>query len=358
MDGRDWWHRATAALAAWPVAWHDASRNRRWATAGERFLVVRHAGKKPHFYDVLLAWLEHQYPEVRARFELRLLTHRPRDWRPYVLHVPWLQDPVQGWSPTAYQQAERVAHACDSAGIPIINRVDRLANAGKAAGARIIASTGIRTAKMALFTNPREFLETRGGLALPLFVREDWRHGGLVCRADTEAELKRLPLDRFRRPVAVEVIDVQDERDGLYRKYRYIAAGDVGLPLSMHPCRSWFAKGTHTEFNEALRAEEEAYLSRPDPNHARLQQARQALGLEFVAFDYSYTRHGELVVWEANPYPFLHFGSERRGYRWPAVERTLAAMARLYLVRADLEVPPRLEAHCRLSGLESLARAA
>lgn len=358
MDGRDWWHRATAALAGWPVAWRDASRNRRWATAGERFLVVRHAGKKPQFYDVLLAWLEQHYPDVRARFELRLLSHHVRDWRPYVLHVPWLQDPVQGWSPTAYRQAQRLAQACDAASIPIINRVDRLANAGKAAGAQTIASTGIRTAKMALINNPREFLETRCGLALPLFVREDWRHGGLVGRADTEAELKRLPLTRFRRPVAVEVIDVQDAHDGLYRKYRCVAAGDVSLPHSMHPCRSWFAKGTHTEFNDSLRAEEVAYLSGPDPNDVRLQRARRALGLDFVAFDYSYTRDGQLVVWEANPYPLLHFGPVRRSYRWPAVERTLAAMARLYLVRAGLGVPPRLEEHCRLGSLESLARAA
>ena len=65
----------------------------------------------------------------------------------------------------------------------------------------------------------------------PLFVREDWRHSGPVCRVESPSELKNVPLRKFRRPVAVEFIDVRDQRDGLYRKYRYLAAGDVGFPL-------------------------------------------------------------------------------------------------------------------------------
>lgn len=343
MNLREIRYRTKAAFASLPLAWHDARRNRRFVAGTERFLIVRHAGNKPHFYDVLLKWLEANHPAVRARFELRQLNCTVRDWKPYVLHVPWLQDPVQAWSPRAYAQANRLAAECDARAVSIINRVDQLANAGKVEGAKRIASVGIRTAKMVRITDPSFFRETACGLEFPLFVRDDWRHGGPIHRADSLLEVKRMPLRQFRRPVATEIIDVRDPRDGLYRKYRYVAAGERGFPVSMHPCRSWYAKGSHTVFNELLRDEELAFITQPDPNHERLQAARRALGLDFIAFDYSYDRAGKLVVWEANPYPHLRFGSIHRQYRWPAVARVLAAMTWLYLSRAGLAVPSELD---------------
>ncbi len=332
-----------AILGHWPLRLHDAIQNRRFATADQRFLVVRHPSKNPFFYDVLLHWLEQSFPAVRSLFELRTIPFHIPHGSNYVLHIPWLQDPVQKWSPTVYRQANRLATQCDDLGIPIINRVDRLPNAVKSTGARLIGSAGIRTPKMALIDNADEFRETHGGLELPLLVREDWGHGGLVCRADTSAEVQKLPLRRFSRPVAVEFIDVQSRRDRLYRKYRYVAAGDLGIAHSMHVCKGWKAKGTEAEYTDALRDEELAYTSCPDPNHEQLQAARVALGLDFVAFDYSYDLAGRLIVWEANPYPHIHFSNTRRLYRRPATIRTLAAMVSLYFMRAALSVPAEIE---------------
>jgi hypothetical protein len=357
MPLRDFCYRAAGFFRGFALARDDARQNRRLALAEERFLVVRHAGKRPHFYNVLLDWLEEFHPQVRARFELRQLNQPVRDWSPYVLHVPWLQDPVQAWSPTAYRQANQLGAACQSRGIPVINPVDRLAHAGKASGASLIGATGIRTPRIVRITDWRLFCQTRAGLELPLIVREDWRHGGPICRADSPAELGRIPKRRFVRPIAVEFIDVRSS-DGLCRKYRYTAAGDVGVAQSLHPCKSWCAKGSHAEFNEKLRDEELAFIGEPDPNHMRLQAARRALQLDFVAFDYSYTHDGRLVVWEANPYPAIQFGTEHRRYRWPAVRRVLAAMARLYLVRAGLDVPPELDGELELCRHATSARAA
>jgi hypothetical protein len=325
----------------------DAATNRRLATSLARFLVVRHARKNQRFYDALLHWLETHHPSIRARFELRHLPCSVRDWSQFALHIPWLQDPVQAWSPTAFRQANRLAAECDAHAISIINRVDRLSNAGKARGAKLIATAGIRTARMARINDPNLFRETGNGLQFPFFVREDWRHGGPLYRVDSSLELRNVPLRKFRRPVAVEFIDVQNPRDGLYRKYRYLAAGDVGFALSMHPCRSWFAKGSHTEFNDSLRDEEVAYLNQPDPNQDSFQKARRVLELDFVAFDYSYDRDGRLVVWEANPFPAIQFGTVHRQYRWPAVARAFAAMTRLYLTRAGLAAPPEIERYMR-----------
>src|SRR5262245_14875026 len=339
MDVRDWWYRVTGAIAGVALARRDAQRNHRWATEEQRFLIVRHPRNKPHFYDVLLTWLEEHHPNLRRRFDLQRLPCHISDWRPYVLCVPWLQDPVQAWSPTAYDQANRLAAVCDARAIPIINRVDRLTAAGKASGASLIAKAGIRTAKMARIDDQALFRETRCGLTLPLFVREDWRHCGPVIRMDSEAEVRRARLSQFRRPVAVEFVDVRSPADGLYRKFRYLAAGEIGFPLSMHPSKAWFVKGSNTVFSDALRDEELHFLLHADPNHERLQAARHLLGLDFVAFDYSYDPEGRLVVWEANPYPTIHFGTAHRRYRWPAVARGLAAMTLLYLQRAGLAIP-------------------
>jgi len=319
-----------------------ALKNRRFARAPKRFLIVRHS-EKPHDYDVVIDWAQQRFPALRSLCELRLLPCRIRDWSPYVLHVPWLRDPVQRWSEEAYSQANWLAAECEARCIPIINRVDRLANAGKSTAARLMARAGLRTPRMLPINDVDEFRETAFGMNLPLIVREDWGHGQLMLRADEFADVRCIPLERFVRPIAVEYIDVNTDEDGLYRKYRYVAAGDVGITLSVHISKSWITKGKNCEFSDRLRDEEMAYIDSQDPHHELLERARKALELDFVAFDYGYDRSGQMIVWEANPLPLLHFQGGRRTYRNPPAERTLAAMLKLYLQRAGLPVPGELQ---------------
>ncbi len=141
----------------------------------------------------------------------------------------------------------------------------------------------------------------------------------------------------------MEFLETRDPRDGFYRKYRYVAAGDTGVPLHLHVKDHWFVKGANQLYSEEIRNEDVAYISGPDPNHEALQRARRALKLDFVAFDYSYDRAGRLVVWEANPYPYFHFIGGRRAYRSPAVERAFAAILKLYHERSGLPVPGEVE---------------
>lgn len=323
-----------AGMALW-----DALRNLRYAWSDRRFLVLHHPARQPFMYDVLLDWLAVFAPEARALFELHVLPFPVRDWSRYALHVPWLQDPVEAWSPSTFRRAARLAAACDRHGVPVVNRVERLANAAKSEGSRRIASAGFRTPRMARIEDPAEFRRSLLGIPLPLFVREDEGHGGPMLRADTEEEARALPVESLRRPVAVELVDVRSPADGLYRKYRYVVAGDAGVRQSMHVSRAWAARGSDTVFDEPLRDEEVAFLASPEPDHARFVAAREALGLDFVAFDYSLDAAGRPVVWEANPFPFLHFVGGRRRYRKAATERVLAAMTALYLSRAGMDVP-------------------
>ena len=320
----------------------DYSNNRRYANSETKFLVVRHGRVKPRRYDIILDWIEANFPEVRSYFELHQLPCRITDWSKYKLHLPWLQDPVQKWSMRTYRHACKISTRCDELNIPIINRVDNLLNASKSNGSRLIGSAGMRTPKVVCLHNIDTFKKDLGGLELPLIIRDDWGHGGVMHLIENMQQVKNLSLNGIARPIAIEFINTQSE-DGLYRKYRYTLAGDIGVPQSMHVRNIWLVRGNKTIHSDTLYNEEKIYLQNPDPNHDRLLAACKLMELDFVAFDYSYDQEGKPVVWEANPYPYLHIPGEKRKYRRPATEKTLAAITRMYLDKAGLPVNQKIE---------------
>lgn len=328
----------------------DRLANRRYATADKRFLIVRHALNRPRFYDIVLDWVTENLPESRKYFELHQLPCHIRDWGDYCLHVPWLQDPVQQWSERAYRQAVKLSAECDEHGIPVINRVENLLNATKSNGARLIGSTGIRTPKTFVIDNPEAFRQSLGGMSPPFIIRDDWGHQRDMHLITSADQIYSIDYARFTRPIAVEFIDVRDPDDGLYRKYRYVALGDTGITLSMHVRSDWLVRGQDNERSDSLLEEELRYVSQSDRNHNRLQRARRALDLDFVAFDYSYDANGELIVWEANPYPYIHLPRKKR-HRRAAYERVLAALVKLYQEKAGLPVDPAIDGILRRAPL-------
>ncbi len=324
-----------------PRLWRRASRP-------PRFLIVRHQKYQRRFFDVILKWTAANFPALRAHFDVRELPHQVDDWTPYALHVPWLQDPVEQWSTETYDQAAELARQCDQRGIPVLNRVDRLGNAVKSRGAEIMRAVGVHTPRMAPILDRQEFTRTLLGLQLPLFVREDWGHSRNVFRVDAPADVERVPRETFERPVAIEIVDVRDPRDGLYRKYRYFAAGSVGVSHHLQISEDWITRGENRVITPATRDEELRYLAQPDPHHELFQRARQALQLDMVAFDYGYAADGRMIVWEANPFPTIVFATRRIVYRNPAIHRTLLAIVRLYFAAAGLPIPAEIEAGLEL----------
>ena len=111
-----------------------------------------------------------------------------------------------------------------------------------------------------------------------------------MIRADTPAEARMIPLRRFKEPVAIQLIDLPDARDGFYRKYRYVVAGHFSVPHHLQVSTDWITRGDNRVINETTRAQELAYIETPCPHHDAFQRAREALGLDFVAFDYSLDR--------------------------------------------------------------------
>ncbi|RZA15161.1 MAG: hypothetical protein EOP93_17415 [Lysobacteraceae bacterium] len=315
----------------------------RKAIATRPILILRHSREARHFYDVVLAWVQANAPECLEHIAICDLPLDVLELHGVRLVVPWLQDPVQAWSPRVYRAMDALARRCEESGAAMINPVARLTHAGKAEAARRIAATGLRTPRMSLVTEPDAFREDFGGLPFPLFVREDWGHGGPMLRADDAAQARALPLETLRRPVAVELVDVRDPRDGLYAKYRYFAAGDRGVAHHLQVSRDWITRGGGRVFDDAARERELAYIAAQDPHHERLQAARRALELDIVALDYGHDREGRVVVWEANPFPHVQFGRNTSRYRNHAIHRTIAAMLAEYLVRAGLPVPPPVQ---------------
>jgi hypothetical protein len=317
------------------------------------FLVIRRLQLHAHFYDVILRWTAENFPELSPLFCIRHLPYRLPRRAPFVLHIPWLQDPVQKWSPRKYAQATRLAAACDAQSIPIVNRVENLLNVSKSTFSALMAEAGIRTPRVAPIQSAEEFRDTLLGMSLPLFVREDWGHNQAMLRADTLEEARQLPLDTMERPVAVEIVDVSSPKDGLHRKYRYVAAGDIGISHHMQVSRDWITRGRNRRRSDSNRAEELDYIARPDLNHELLQRARKTIALEFVAFDYGYDKEGRTVIWEANPYPYIAFSTKSLVYRNKAIDRTVAGLLAMYLRLGGLAVPESLQARFVYEGISA-----
>lgn len=306
------------------------------------FLIVHHKSKYRGFYDVVLDWISLNLPEQRGLFEVHTLPWQLPQNRHHDVMIPWLQDPVEQWCKRTYDQALRLTRECDLKNVPVVNRPERLARAGKFSGAQLMGGVGVRTPRVARIDDAEKFRKDFLGFSFPFFVREDCGHGGKMVRADTPAEARAISLHRFAEPVVIELIDLPDARDGFYRKYRYVMAGDWGVPHHLQVSTHWITRGEKRVINETTRAQELAYVESPCLHHDAFQRARQALGLDFLAFDYSLDSEGKPVVWEANPYPYLHFSRRELIYRNEAMHRTMAILVAFYFQRANLPMPPKL----------------
>jgi hypothetical protein len=313
------------------------------------FLVVHHKSMYRGFYDVVLDWVSLNLPAQRGLFELRALPWSLPKGHHHTVIIPWLQDPVEQWCRRTYDQALQLTNECDLQKVQVLNRPERLARAGKFSGARLMGEAGLRTPRVSRIDDAGQFKKDFLGFSFPFFVREDCGHGGKMIRADTPTAARAVPFHRFQNPVAIQLIDLPDARDGFYRKYRYVVAGDFGVPHHLQVSTQWITRGGNRVINETTRAQEIAYIETPSAHHDAFRRARQALGLDFVAFDYSLDSEGAPVVWEANPYPFLHFSRRELTYRNEAMHRTMAILVAHYFQRANLPAPPKLAEYLEFS---------
>jgi hypothetical protein len=335
----------------------DAVTNRRYAKADERVLIVRHRTITTRYYAHFLRWIAREFPDLRRRIELTTLPCRIRDWSPYGAMTTWLSEVTLARREGIRRQVLEVERRCQEHNIAVINPVAGVLNATKADCARILRSIGIRTPQTELIEDVDRFKKDLAGLKPPILVRSNLGHGGklpmyLIESAD---DVHRFPIEKLRNPIAAEFIDTRSPQDGFYRKYRYHMSGSIGVSSTKPISRHWEVRGRHRVITEANVAEERRYTSAPDPNHELFQEAAKALGLQMLAFDYSYDRDGRVVVWEVNTLPGLR-DRVRRG----EVNVTLchdsarATVLRHYIKTAGFDVPERLDEMIRTKGVAGL----
>jgi len=319
----------------------DRRHNRALRKDRPHILIVRHLATHILDYNAhFLSWIRKHYPRINNRIKLGRNPGPTLDLKQTALLVHCLQDPLKEFDPRTYDRALKLEAECRERQIPIINPVQILSNSLKSKALEIIRQTGIRTAKIVPIPDPTKFDPDKHALSLPFFIREDTNVPGEVHFVGSRKDLKEVPWSKFKRPAALEFINVQSP-DGYYRKFRYVMMGDSGVPRHLVISRNWFVKAPDRIHTIDNRREELDYLQSPqDPNHERLNQARKALGFDYVAFDYSYDQNGTLVVWEPNPFPYLWVPSGEGpacDYQQPTMHRLYKTLLLFYLKSAKLE---------------------
>jgi hypothetical protein len=203
----------------------------------------------------------------------------------------------------------------------------------KSRQARLWRAAGLDTPPVRRFEDARGLPDVAAEVGLPFVIRGDeehWQEGLRVVR--TDADLAAIDPSRLRFPAAASPLcDVRESwraRDGRsvyarlhHKKRAYVLLDRVcnehvffarGPIVTARTCTfAWF-HGWRRPLSPLARlfvgpeiAEDAAYWRGTDAHAATLRRAASALGLGFVALDYSVRADGSLVLWEANPYPFL-----------------------------------------------------
>ena len=309
-------------------------------------MMLRQRTRGVDYYNPVVRFLESFFPDIRAHVELRTLPLTVKDWSKYAGLVNWLPTYAPISIPAVYRQLKELETLCDERNVAFINRPDAQREARKSTCAKVFRFLGVRAPMTHVIDDIQRFREEQGGLQFPLIVRGDIDHGGYLpmYRVESRAELARVPIEMMRHPIGMEFIDVRDTHDGLYRRYRYLAIGDLGMPRNIHCSANWEARANTRSNTADLLEEEKAFIRKPVPHHKVFQQARQEMGLDVAAFDYSYMRDGRMVVWEVNLLPNVAYTKleSRLAYRREHTDRIIAALVRLYLNRTGLSVPEKL----------------
>jgi tetratricopeptide (TPR) repeat protein len=177
--------------------------------------------------------------------------------------------------------------------------------------------------------------------SFPFLVRPAGTHGGDDFEKIESAET----LAAYLRPregdhYLIEYVDYAS-RDGHFRKYRFIFAGDKILPYHLAIGRDWKLHHDSTDMADHpwMQQEEASFLANPGtaftPAHfATLRTIRDRIGLDFFGIDCSLDREGNLVVFEVNASMLVHEQNEAFPYKDPYVRDIKAAFGALLAQRA------------------------
>jgi len=184
--------------------------------------------------------------------------------------------------------------------------------------------------------------EAQARFSFPLLVRPAGTHGGDDFEKVENAEA----LAQYLRPregdhYLIEYVDYAS-RDGYFRKYRFIFAGQDILPYHLAIGRDWKLHHDSTDMadHEWMQQEEAAFLANPSavftPAHIEtLRAIRSRIGLDFFGIDCALDGEGHLVVFEVNASMLVHEHNEAFPYKDQYVHAIKLAFDRLLAQRAE-----------------------
>ncbi len=228
--------------------------------------------------------------------------------------VFFYHDPLEELYPDIYSYAKKVEKHCRELGILMVNKPDPLSWTKKSTQLRILKSGGIN---VALTYNLEEVIDKKVlDVNYPVFVRYDAGHDSLgesyvgpffsyteliegIKKQEWKHEL------HFKDTVVIEWIDTSV--NNIYRKYRVFVFGGTVIKGPGVASDSWFVHEKDQKDDASLLNELEVYFQEPVTNKEKdiFISVNKLLSLDFSAIDYSYTKTGEIIVWEANPHPAL-----------------------------------------------------
>jgi len=251
-----------------------------------------------------------------------------KDILPYKAVVFFHHDPLKQLYPEAYEYAKRIELICDRNGIRFLNRPDALSASAKSVQLGLLAKGGFNVAEAETFKTWEEFLFDKER-AYPLFVRYEYGHDSLgeavsgpffsrdeVVKAEPWKHDKWLKKEHFDGLVAIAWKDTRSV-DGCFRKYRVFVFGDTVMRGPLQISNHWFVHGNNSLKEECFQKEGDDFLfgeCSSDEKETFLK-ANKTLGLDFSAIDYSFSKDGKIILWEANPHPSLGEWAEHEPFK-------------------------------------------
>lgn len=282
-------------------------------------------------YKRFLSELNHPFKKKIDFYIDDSLTFNPDVFRGYGAVVFFYHDPLKQLYPDVYKYAKKIENYCLLNEIAFINRPDALSLSSKSDQLRLMRTNGFNVANAFPFKKWDEIFEN-DTLRYPIFIRYNAGHDSLAegfsqifyskdeLRNSKELKEKKWKESEYLKgKVAVEWIDTKSV-DNLYYKYRVFVFGSTVLRGPVQVSSHWCVHANNTikskndnqdQVGTCVYGKEKVFFS----------SINRALGLDFSAVDYSYTKDGEIVIWEANPHPSLGTWAEAEKFKTIFVNR-------------------------------------
>jgi len=337
-------------------------------------LIVRHGpgrGRITGYCEHVLDWLRAERPDLASRVRVHETGTGPVALDDVGTVFFWLADPLQIKYPDCYEEARAIQREAERRSLPMINRPTVLASYGKDFQTRRLKAVDVPTPHAISVDSSSDLAGCVERLGLPLLVRGGQafgQEGTLVVRRKRQLDsLKQEDLPEHA--IVTGLMDVRGPQSGypvadlwtrFYHRKRVLLIGDQCVPDSLYfartpvVMRSMSLYGEYHSWQTRLRrygwlgkralgvvrrrvpvrraAElESEFTEAPVDREDVFIKAGAALGLEFLAFDFGSLPGGDIVVWEANPYPYI---PSARGNAMPHTRNSQAKVRNIYLAFA------------------------